>query len=116
MATGIAPGIFSIWNGRKWYASQPTGELVPVRTTIGTADRDAEVEHQMFEYGEKSMGLVIDQDTAIFSEQQKGFRSRGYTGAYLSGQESRVRRYHEVIDDYIDGTRTANNNIPIVSQ
>jgi hypothetical protein len=116
MATGIAPGIFSNWNGRKWYASQPTDELAPVRTTIGTANRNAEVEHQLFEYGEQSMGLVINQDTAIFSEQQKGFRSRGYTRVYLSGQESRVRRYHEVIDDYIDGTRTAKNNTPLVSQ
>jgi hypothetical protein len=78
MATGITPGIFSIWNGREWYASQPAGELAPVRTTIGTAGRNAEVDHQVFEYGEQSMGPVIDPDTAIFSEQQKGFRSRGY--------------------------------------
>lgn len=109
-ATDPEQCIFDNW----WYASQPAGEVAPVRTTIGTIDREAEVEHQVFEYGEQSMGLVIDQDTAIFSEQQLGFRSRGFTGVYLSGQESRVRRYHEVIDDYIDGTRTAKNNIPVV--
>jgi hypothetical protein len=111
MATGISPGIFAIFNGRKWYASQPAGELALVRTTIGTADRNAEVEHQVFKHGEQSMGLVIDQDMAIFSEQQKGFRSRSYSGVDLSGQESRVRRYHEVID----GARTAKNNTPLAS-
>ncbi|MFT7549577.1 MAG: hypothetical protein ACI9VI_003437, partial [Candidatus Azotimanducaceae bacterium] len=40
-----------------------------------------------------------------FTEQQLGLRSRGFSGVYLSGQESRVRRYHEVIDDYIAGRR-----------
>ena len=98
--------IFDNW----WYASQPAGEVAPVRTTMGTLDRGAEVEHQVFKYGDQSLGLVIDQDTAIFSQQQMGFRSRGFKGVYLSGQESRVRRFHEVIDDYIDGTRTAKNN------
>ena len=49
------------------------------------------------------MGRTIDQDMAIFVEQQLGLRCRGYEGAYLSGQESRVRRYHELIDDYIAG-------------
>ena len=59
----------------------------------------------MFEPGEKSMGITIDQDMEVFPLQQAGFRSRGYKGAYLAGQESRVRRFHEVIDDYIDGRR-----------
>jgi len=36
-------------------------------------------------------------------QQQKGFRSRGFKGVYLSNQENRVRRYHELIDDYIEG-------------
>jgi len=39
----------------------------------------------------------------VFTQQQKGFRSRGFRGVYLSKQESRVRRYHELIDDYIEG-------------
>ena len=64
-----------------------------------------EVEHEVFEAGEKSMGRTIDQDLGIFPLQQAGFRSRGFKGAYLSGQENRVRRYHELIDDYIEGVR-----------
>jgi len=39
----------------------------------------------------------------VFITQQRGVRSRGFTGAYLSGQEKRISRYHERIDDYIDG-------------
>jgi phenylpropionate dioxygenase-like ring-hydroxylating dioxygenase large terminal subunit len=93
--------IFDNW----WYASQPEGETGDVRTTAGLVPRDAEVEHEVFELGEQTMGLTIDQDLSILPGQQQGFRSRGYTGAYLSGQESRVRRYHELIDDYIEGRR-----------
>ena len=86
-------------------ASQPLGETAPVRTTADTVARDAEVEHQVFEYGEHQMGLTIDQDLEIMPGQQAGFRSRAYRGAYLAGQESRLSRYHELIDDYIDGVR-----------
>ena len=85
-----------------WYASQPEGETAPVRTTVGIVDRDIEVEHEVFELGEQSMGRTIDQDLAIFSSQRLGFRSRGFKRAYLAGQESRVGRYHELIDGYID--------------
>jgi hypothetical protein len=44
---------------------------------------------------------------SITSGQQLGFRSRGFSGVYLAGQEARVRRYHEVIDETIDGKRPA---------
>jgi hypothetical protein len=40
---------------------------------------------------------------AVLVTQQRGVRSRGFTGAYLSGQEKRISRYHERIDDYIAG-------------
>jgi len=93
--------IFDNW----WYASQPEGETSPVGTTAGIFPRDHVAEHEVFAYGEKSLGLTIDQDSAIFVEQQLGLRSRGFKGVYLSGQESRVRRFHEVIDDYIEGRR-----------
>jgi len=93
--------IFDNW----WYASQPTSETSRVNTMIGPLDRDHVAEHEVFELGERSMGPTIEQDIAVFTEQQKGLRSRGFKGGYLSNQESRVRRYHELIDDYIEGTR-----------
>ncbi|MCH8140182.1 MAG: hypothetical protein IH908_01160 [Proteobacteria bacterium] len=48
-------------------------------------------------------GLGIDDDVRVFVTEQRGFRSRGFKGVYLSTQESRVRRYHELIDDYVEG-------------
>ena len=69
--------------------------------------RGAKVEHEIIDYGDKSIGLGMDQDMSITTGQQLGFRSRGYRGVYLSGQEARVRRYHEVIDEYLQGVRPA---------
>jgi phenylpropionate dioxygenase-like ring-hydroxylating dioxygenase large terminal subunit len=100
-ATDPEQCIFDNW----WYASQPEGETSPIRTTAGIVERDAEVEHEVFDFGEKSMGRTIDQDCEVFPLQQAGFRSRGYEGAYLADQESRVGRYHELIDEYIEGRR-----------
>jgi len=91
--------VFDNW----WYASAPEGDDRPVATMLGPVERDAEVEHIVYEYGDEQMGMTITQDIAVFVQQQKGFRSRGFKGVYLSKQESRVRRYHELIDDYIDG-------------
>ena len=56
------------------------------------------------------MGLLIDQDMGVTSGQQLGLRSRGFKGVYLAKQEHRIRRYHEVIDEYIDGTRPMGSN------
>jgi phenylpropionate dioxygenase-like ring-hydroxylating dioxygenase large terminal subunit len=91
--------LFDNW----WYAPNPEGATDDVRTTAGLVPRGAEVEHELFEAGEKSMGLTIDQDMTIFPGQQLGMRSRGYRGAYLAGQESRTQRLHVLVDDYIDG-------------
>jgi phenylpropionate dioxygenase-like ring-hydroxylating dioxygenase large terminal subunit len=93
--------VFDNW----WYASQPTDEKGRVGTMIGILDRDVEVTHETFEFGTRSMGPTIDQDIAVFIQQQKGFGSRGFRGGYFSNQESRVRRYHELIDDYIEERR-----------
>lgn len=91
--------LFDNW----WYAPNPPGAGGPVRTTAGLVERDAEVEHELFAPGEQSMGLTIDQDMSIFPGQQLAMHSRGYTGSYLAGQESRVSRLHELVDDCIAG-------------
>lgn len=91
--------IFDNW----FYATQPEGETRPVNTPAGPVERDAIVEHETIDYLDKSIGLAMDQDLSITTGQQLGFRSRGYEGVYLAGQESRIRRYHELIDQYIDG-------------
>jgi len=93
--------IFDNW----FYAPDPEAEARPVGTPAGPVERDAEVAQEILEYGEKSVGFAIDQDLSITTGQQLGFRSRGFEGVYLSGQEARIRRYHEVIDEYLEGIR-----------
>ncbi len=93
--------VFDNW----WYCSQPEGEKAPVSTQIGPLPRNHPDEHIKFKYGERSMGKTIDEDMAVFIMQQRGFRSRGFKGVYLAQQENRVSRYHELIDDYIEGRR-----------
>ena len=70
-----------------------------------TGDGAGEVPIKWLTCGEDSIGPAIEDDVAVFITQQRGVRSRGFKGAYLSGQEKRIARYHERIDDYIHGTR-----------
>jgi hypothetical protein len=51
------------------------------------------------------MGFVTDQDISMAIGQQKGVKSKGFEDAILTNQERRVRRYHEVLNDYIEGRR-----------
>jgi phenylpropionate dioxygenase-like ring-hydroxylating dioxygenase large terminal subunit len=52
-------------------------------------------------FGEGSLGVILDGDAGIMEAQQRGVRSRGYRGAELSGQERRVVQYHDYIDKLI---------------
>ena len=76
-----------------------------MQRSAGGADAagSGEAEVRMLQYPEDSIGPAIEEDVAVFVTQQRGFRSRGFKGVYLSNQEKRIRRYHELIDDYIDG-------------
>lgn len=67
-------------------------------------------EHDVFKHGEKSAGFVADQDLSIAVGQQLGFHSRAYDDAYLSHQERRVRRFHEVLNDYLAKRRPASTS------
>jgi len=93
--------VFDNW----FYAVAPEGETGQIMTPAGPVDREHPLPHQVLDYGEASIGVAMDQDLSITTGQQLGFRSRGYQGVYLSDQEMRIRRYHEVIDEYLDGTR-----------
>ena len=84
-----------------YYAIHPEGSADMVATPAGLVDPNTTFERERFTYGDKSLGLGMDQDLSITTGQQLGFRSRGFTGVYLAGQETRIRRYHELIDNYI---------------
>ena len=90
-----------------WWYSSPASlkETATMQrgNNVGQANDQGEVEVTMLQYPEDSIGPAIEEDVAVFVTQQRGFRSRGFKGVYLSNQEKRIRRYHELIDDYIDG-------------
>lgn len=99
-ATDPQACVFDHW----YYAFAPASpDMLGAMTNVRVDGLDAE--HLVFDHGEQPMGIIPDQDLAITTGQQLGVRSRGYQGAYISGQETRIARFHEVIDDYIAGRR-----------
>ncbi|MBT5701412.1 MAG: hypothetical protein HOI67_08160 [Gammaproteobacteria bacterium] len=52
-------------------------------------------------YGEETLSEVADQDLERSTGQRLGFQSRGFKGAYLSGQENRVKQFHYIVDRYL---------------
>jgi len=59
--------------------------------------------HQQFKHGEKSIGLVLDQDAANLPGVQAGMHSAAFEGLWIGAQELRIRHFHKVIDDYVYG-------------
>ena len=77
-----------------------------------TVSWDTEVPHITGKVGEVVCGKVIDEDLSVWETQQRGLMSQGYTGGYLSGQETRVRFFHEELDRYLArGEAAAAKNI-----
>ncbi|MFA7586776.1 MAG: SRPBCC family protein, partial [Novosphingobium sp.] len=75
-----------------------------LETVAGTRKfEEAALEH--LTYGVDEVGDFVDQDLGVAVFQQKGLKSRGYSDAFLSEQEARVRRFHEVLNDYLEGRR-----------
>lgn len=57
--------------------------------------------HQHYRHGDKSIGLVLDQDAFNLPNVQKGMHSSGFPGLWLGEQELRIRHFHKVLDDYV---------------
>jgi len=95
--------LFDNW----WYASPASIEAGSKANERGMGSHQGpdEAPLKMLEFGKDSIGPAIEDDVSVFVTQQRGFRSRGFVGVYLSKQETRIRRYHELIDEYIDGRR-----------
>jgi phenylpropionate dioxygenase-like ring-hydroxylating dioxygenase large terminal subunit len=65
-------------------------------------------EHRDFDNGRgipELEGQIVYQDMTLAEGQQAGMHSRGYADAHLSAQETRVRFFHEVLNDYIEGRK-----------
>jgi len=91
-----------------WYMVPRIAGRSEVATVYGMRPYE-KVEHEVSIFGDGNgghhLGDFIDQDLSVAVAQQQGFHSRGYPELYLSGQESRVRRFHEVLNDYLEGRR-----------
>jgi|GEM_PF-2564195 len=78
--------------GATEYFSQTMREFISV---------DTPAQHVQGKAGEVSAGPAIDEDLAIWPSQQRGLHSRGYKRDYLAGQESRLRFFHETLEDWL---------------
>jgi hypothetical protein len=58
-------------------------------------------DHDQFKHGEKSLGLVLDQDSVNLPHVQKGTNSSAFEGLWISHQERRIRHMHKTLMDYI---------------
>jgi phenylpropionate dioxygenase-like ring-hydroxylating dioxygenase large terminal subunit len=79
-------------------------------SSISTADGHADVVQtdvpvEVVEFGERSLGILIDGDVNTMQTQQQGWRSRGYHGGELSDQEFRVAFFHHMLDRYMNRYR-----------
>ena len=67
-----------------------------------------ECEHRKFDDGRgipELAGQIVYQDMELAEGMQAGMHSQGYEDAYLTGQETRVRYFHEVLNDWLAGDR-----------
>ena len=93
--------VFDHW----YYAFTPSKgeEVLRAQTNVRVDAKGAEQE--FFDYGDRPMGIIPDQDVAITTGQQLGLRSRGFQRATAAGQEDRISWLHSTIDEYMNGNR-----------
>ena len=60
-------------------------------------------DHEQHKHGERSLGLVLDQDSVNLPHVQKGMASEAFNGLWISSQERRIRHMHKTLMDYING-------------
>lgn len=82
----------------RMYYDIMTYELVP-----DGQDWPARAEHKQWKHGDKSIGLVLDQDAENLPSVQAGMHSKGFKGLWIGAQELRIRHFHKVLDDYLYG-------------
>ena len=95
---------FDVWSLAHPIAGQE--EFVKRTATVPVKMEEAEFDFREYDGG---LGVIDLSDTVVFQDwqlsagQQAGWRSRGYQEPYMASQETRVRRFHEVLHDYLDG-------------
>jgi carnitine monooxygenase subunit len=60
------------------------------------------VETVIVDWRKGGLGELFDQDSNLFSQIQQGVESRGFRGAILSGQETRLGHFHAELNRYLN--------------
>jgi hypothetical protein len=68
---------------------------------LGDSNIEGRPEHQFYRHGEKSSGLLLDQDASCLAGVQKGLHSRGMKGLWISHHERRIRNFHYWWEKYM---------------
>ena len=58
-------------------------------------------DHVFYRHGERSSGLLLDQDASCLEGVQQGLHSRGMQGLWLSHHEIRIRNFHHWWEKYM---------------
>lgn len=58
-------------------------------------------EHIFYKWGERSSGLLLDQDASCLGTVQKGMQSKGFKGLWISAHERRIRNFHKWWEKYV---------------
>ncbi|HLY58983.1 MAG TPA: aromatic ring-hydroxylating dioxygenase subunit alpha [Stellaceae bacterium] len=74
-----------------------------ISTASGSGEAPQDVPVEYVEFGERSLGVLLDGDVNTMKGQQLGWRSRGYRGGELSDQEFRLAFFHHMLDRYMAG-------------
>ena len=90
-----------------WCMAYPVAGLETVESIMAGPQP---MEEAMFQYRDfddgagvpEIEGSIVYQDMMLARALQQGMNSQGYTDSNLAGQESRVRFFHELLNDYID--------------
>ena len=93
-----------------WCMAFPVEGVAEVESVMAGPQplREAQLEVRDFDNGRgvpEIRDQIVYQDMMLAEGQQRGLKSRGYRDAYLTGQETRVRFFHEVLNDYLEGRR-----------
>ncbi len=93
-----------------WCMAFPVAGMTEVESIMAGMQplEEAEFDHRQFDGGRgvpEIEGQIVYQDMMLAEGMQRGMHSRGYRDAYLAGQETRVRFFHEVLNDYLEGRK-----------
>lgn len=68
---------------------------------LGDNQVDGRPPHVSYRYGERSSGMLLDQDASCLAGVQRGLHSRGMEGLWISNHERRIRNFHYWWEQYM---------------